>query len=320
METMIGTTTRPKTADVQPFVHTGLLYNDMDAYIAGTVPAIRDALVRDDAVMVAVPADRHAALRDALGLDVGRIRLLDMTEAGRNPGWILPGVLLSFAAKHPDSRVFMIGEPIWAHRTAQEYPACVTHDALINIAFADRDATILCPYDTSQLPAGVIEDSYRTHPTMTISGRDEISEFYTDPLDLVRSFNEPLPAPPDAACLDYAHEDDLFALRRFVRVEALAAGLSDGRVDDLTLAVTELTTNTLEHAGAPGRLSTWTEGDAFICQVSDAGLLTDPLAGRRVRSTVSSRGRGLALVNGLCDLVRLHTSPEGTTFRLFTYR
>lgn len=321
METMTRTTTRVPDVAPQGFTHVGLLYRDMAEYVATTIPALKDALAQGAAVLVAVPGDRHAAMRDELGLDADSVRFVDMTAAGRNPGWILPGVLLDFAADYPDTPVYAIGEPIWSTRTAMEYPACVTHEALINLAFADRDATIVCPYDAASLSTAMIDNAHRTHPAMTSSGTHQTSKVYTDPMVTVGRFNEPLPAPPGhAASMTYGRVHDLPMLRRFVTMEASAAELPRDKVSELALAVTELGTNTVEHTDGPGRLSAWAEDDSFICQLSDTGHLGDPMAGRRMPAVTASRGRGLALVNSVCDLVRVHTGPQGTTFRLYMYR
>src|SRR5690349_5948381 len=149
------------------FAHPALLYRDTGEYLAGTLPFIRDGLAAGEPVAVAVPGPHLELLRDALGADAGRVRLLDMRVVGGNPGRILPGVLLAFANAHADRRVRIIGEPIWPGRTPVEYPACAQHEALINAAFAGRAATVLCPYDTGRLDPAWIRDSYRTHPVLS---------------------------------------------------------------------------------------------------------------------------------------------------------
>ena len=54
----------------------------------------------------------------------------------------------------------------------------------------------------------------------------------------------------------------------------------------------------------------------MTCQVSDSGRIRDPLAGR-VRPEPDARGgRGLWLVNQLCDLVQIRTGSSGTTVRV----
>jgi anti-sigma regulatory factor (Ser/Thr protein kinase) len=107
----------------------------------------------------------------------------------------------------------------------------------------------------------------------------------------------------------------LTRIRRLVRAHGGDAGLPPDRVDDLTVAVNELAANCLEHAYGAGRLLLWTEPDAVVCQVEDGGWLADPLAGRTPADPESPGGRGLLLVNQLCDLVRVHRRPGGTSVR-----
>ncbi|EEP74746.1 transcriptional regulator [Micromonospora sp. ATCC 39149] len=309
------------TTTAEAFIHPALLYCDDDEYLAGTVPYIREGLAAGEPVAVAVPADNLALIRDALGADAERVLLRDMMVAGRNPGRIIPTVLLAFANAHPGQRVRLIGEPIWAGRSATEYPACAQHEALINAAFTGRPATILCPYNTRLLDPAWIEDAYKTHPVMLNADGGFDSVHYDDPVVVAASFNLPLPdPPPHAATLTV----DVFALpivRRMVTEHAERAGLPPQRTEDLVLAVNELTTNTVRHGGGTGKLALWTDHDQLVCQLTDDGCLSDPLAGRiPVPPDALGGGRGLLLVNQLCDLVRVHTTSAGTTIRAYLHR
>jgi anti-sigma regulatory factor (Ser/Thr protein kinase) len=61
---------------------------------------------------------------------------------------------------------------------------------------------------------------------------------------------------------------------------------------------------------------TWRENDALLCEVADAGHIADPLAGRELPPPDQLGGRGLWLVNQLCDLVQLRSSPGRSVVRL----
>jgi anti-sigma regulatory factor (Ser/Thr protein kinase) len=239
-----------------------------------------------------------------------------MRIAGGNPGRIIPGVLLPFAAAHPGKRVRIIGEPIWPERTPIEYPACAQHEALINAAFAGRDAAILCPYDVIRLDPQVIDDAYRTHPVMATPDSRWDSPHYDDPATIAARFNQALPNPPDHAATIEVEFAALRAVRGFVGRHAAAAGLTPTRIDALVFAVNELAANTLEHTAGTGTLAMWTDQEHVVCQLRDTGHITDPLAGRRPPSLASEQRRGLFLVNQLCDLVRIHSEPGATTVRL----
>ncbi|MEV6596583.1 sensor histidine kinase [Actinoplanes sp. NPDC051346] len=303
-------------ATVEQFVHPALLYRDDEEYLAGTVPYILDGLAAGEPVAVAVPGPNLTLIRDALGADAERVLLRDMTVVGRNPGRIIPTVLLAFANAHPDQRVRLIGEPIWAGRSATEYPACAQHEALINAAFTDRAATILCPYNTELLDPAWIEDAYRTHPVMLDAASRFDSAFYDDPVTVAASFNQPLPDPPADAATIAIDFFTLRAVRRFVVEYADRAGLAPERVADLALAVNELASNTVKYGGGTGELAVWAQDGHLVCQLTDSGHLSDPLAGRiPVPANALNGGRGLLLVHQLCDLVRIHTTPAGTTIR-----
>lgn len=299
-----------------PFVHPALFYRDDREYLDGTVPFVRAGLAAGEPVAVAVPGDRLRLIRDALGADAERVRLLDMREAGRNPGRIIPGVLRAFADGRPAGhRVRIIGEPIWAGRSASEYPACVQHEALINAAFRGRTATILCPYDAVRLPGHVLEDAHATHPTVIPAGsrRERHSEGYA-PDAVVARHNEPLPPVADAMTFPFAAES-LPGARHAATDEGRRLGLTGTTLEDLALTTAELTTNSVLHGGGSGVLRVWGEDGRVLCEVRDTGRFTDPLAGRRPASRDQRGGRGLLMVNLIADLVRVHTGEEGTTIR-----
>ncbi|MCX5258893.1 sensor histidine kinase [Streptomyces canus] len=298
-----------------PFVHPALFYRDEREYLAGVVPFVRKALAAGEPVAVAVPTENLRLLKAEIG-DGEAVRFLDMREAGRNPGRIIPGVLRAFAdAQPPGIRVRIVGEPIWAGRTATEYPACVQHEALINAAFQGRPVSILCPYDTRRLDPQAVADAYATHPVVVDagSGREEESARYDFEAVHAR-YNAPLPPAPDVPAHAFV-ADVLGEIRHFATDAAARFGLVRPRLDDLALAVAELTTNSVVHGGGSGLLRVWAEDGHVVCEVRDRGHLTDLLAGRRPPSRGQHGGRGLLIVNLVADLVRVHTGPEGSTVR-----
>lgn len=306
----------PMPSREKQFEHPALFYTGLDDYLAGTLPFIHEGLGADEPVAVAVPGSRLEPLRAELGSAADQVRFLDMSEAGRNPGRILPGVLLAFADEHPDAaRVRIIGEPIWAGRSATEYPACVQHEALINLAFAGRPATILCPYDAEGLPPEVLADAEATHPIVLDGGAPRASTSYAVDRVLAEC-NRPLPELAEHRPLR-VDESMLSRARRFAAAEAGRAGLGEDRVADVEMVVNELVTNSVEHGGGTGVLRIWIEDAHLVVEVRDSGQLHDPLLGRRPLHPLQARGRGLFLVNQFADLVRLHTGPDGTTMRAY---
>ncbi|WP_052844956.1 anti-sigma factor RsbA family regulatory protein [Streptomyces sp. NRRL S-31] len=305
---------------LEPFVHPALFYGDAREYLAGTVPFVRAALAADEPVAVAVPGENLRLIRDELGADGAAVRFLDMREAGRNPGRIIPGVLRAFAdGQPPGRRVRIIGEPVWAGRRPAEYPACAQHEALINVAFQGREVTILCPYDTARLDERALADAAATHPLVVPagSGTGRTSAAY-DPEGVIARYNVPLPPAPDAGPQAFGAAFDaasLSAVRHLATDHGARLGLTGLALENLALITAELTTNSVVHGGGTGTLTVWPEDGSVLCEVRDRGRLTDPLAGRRPAARDQRGGRGLLLVNLLADLVRTHTGPEGTTIR-----
>jgi anti-sigma regulatory factor (Ser/Thr protein kinase) len=300
-----------------PLVHDALFYADDDEYLLGVLGFVREGLERNEPVLVALPGERldlvRAALHDG---EPDRVRLTDMTAAGRNPGRIIGGVLTPFVQEHPDRAVRMVGEPIWPGRTGEEYPACAEHEALINLALGDAPASILCPYDTARLPAAVLTDATRTHPGLASGTAHWPSPAYGDPGAVAASFDLPLTSPPrDVDVLVVSPGTGARAARRFVHEFAEGAGMCPERIAHLRSAVQELAVNTLVHSGGSGLLSIWRNGDEVVCQIQDGGRLSDPLAGRRP-PTLPDAGHGLHHVHQVADLVRVHRDSQGTTVRV----
>ncbi|RRR96862.1 anti-sigma factor RsbA family regulatory protein [Glycomyces terrestris] len=299
------------------FEHPALFYSGRSEYLEGTVPFIEDGLSADEPVAAAVPRHNLESLRTALGSAADRVMLVDMADAGANPGRIIPGVLRSFVDAHKGShRIRIIGEPIWPGRSELEYPACVQHEALLNLAFDGRPVTKLCPYDTDGLSAQAIADARATHPLLIDRTGRHPSEQY-DPDRILDAYNLPLDPAPRRAVERSADSSTLDNARWFVTSYARAAGMTSLQLVDLEIVITELLTNSIWHGGGTGTFRIWTEPSHLVCEVSDAGHITDPLAGRMPTDESQFHGRGLVLVNQIVDLLRVHTSPRGTTVRFY---
>ncbi|MCI4065333.1 ATP-binding protein [Micromonospora sp. R77] len=143
-----------------------------------------------------------------------------------------------------------------------------------------------------------------------------ISPDHQPPHDVLAGPAGPLPAPPPDAVTRPVAASGLAALRRAVAAVATAAGLAAERVDDLRIAVTELASNALTHAAPPATARCWVTSGELLCEVTSRGELRDPLAGRVPPPAGSVRGRGLLLVQQLCDLVDIRTTDGVTTVRL----
>jgi hypothetical protein len=210
----------------------------------------------------------------------------------------------------------MVGEPIWPTRTAEEYPACVQHEALINHAFQGRRVTILCPYDARLLSVDVLSDAEATHPILIDDAGERLSDRYA-PDDVIVRYNTALTPPPADAFTLTIGTRDLRAARRWVAELATQHRLPALRATDLALVATELLTNSIEHGAGNALLRIWMTDATLVCEVAGPSRLTNPLAGRIPPRPLQGRGRGLLIVNRMADLVRTHSSNAGTTIRAY---
>jgi anti-sigma regulatory factor (Ser/Thr protein kinase) len=292
--------------------HSALFYHSEREYVDSLMRFISEGLDRLQPVMLAVPGDRLASLRSALGDAATDVTMADI---GRNPGRIL-AAQLAFVDQHSGQHVRIIAEPAWGGRTESEYLACMQHEALANIALADSEITGLCPYDASCLDESVLADVRLTHPQIWQGGsRKHCPEYAVDAA--LDQCNQPLASSPAAVTHTVDKPTDRAGARRCGDRYGRLLGMSADRVADLLLVATELATNSLNHAGGSCRLAFWYEGGCVVCEARDMGHWADPLAGRRPPVAGGAGPYGLFVVNAIADLLRTHTTPDGTTIHAY---
>jgi anti-sigma regulatory factor (Ser/Thr protein kinase) len=301
------------------FRHEALFYNGVDGFLRGALPFAAEALEAGEPLLVAVGEQRAALLHDVLVEEAERVRFLDVRELARNPARLI-GACREFVAEHAAGgrSVRVLGEPVWAGRDEQELEECARHESLLNIAFAHGPAwRLLCPYDLDALAPSVIDAARRTHPALMHEGISRRNGAFL-PFDVAPGpFNGTLPAPPAA------HEQLLFTrngigtIRELIAARSATAELGVEAGEDLVLAVNELATNSVQYGGGGGTLRIWREGeDRLVCEVRDRGFIRDPLVGRLQPPIEQHGGRGLWLVNQLCDLAQIRSAPSGTVVRV----
>jgi anti-sigma regulatory factor (Ser/Thr protein kinase) len=309
------------------FSHAALLYSGADEYRRGVQAFVREATAVTAPLHVAVPGaalPADTALpadggfpADAVSSANGAF-MADMAELGRNPARVIPAAR-SFAAEHPGEHVYCLWKLAWPGRSSGERREVARQEALCNLAFSGMPMTLLCLYDTTSLDEEFIGYAERTHPVVFTAGQRRGSSSYLGPGRLPPGCDDPLPRPgPGADTLAFGRH--LYAVREFSARHARAAGLSPGRITDFVIAVSELAANAYGHGGGAGMICAWCTSDELICQVEDAGHITDPLVGSRRQQLDSSSGYGLWLVNEVCDLVERRTGTAGTTTRLHMRR
>ena len=301
------------------FVHSALLYQSQEEYLDSVLRFVTDGLSEGEPVLIAVPGDNLALLRDALhhecdGIPAG-LHTADITEIARNPSRFL-AVKSRFAGQYRDRRVRVVSQLVWPGRTHDELVACVEDEALVNEALEGHQVHCLCLYDASRLDEYVLASARATHPWLWSSGSVHRSAEYA-PDDALARCNRPLPIHPGAVTYTVRKTADLRPARSFALNYATWIGLSEDGTEDLQLIATELATNSLMYTDGACQLAFWRDKQHLVCEARDTGRFDDPLAGRRPPSGSGTASRGLFLVNAMADLVRTHTTTSGTTIQAY---
>jgi anti-sigma regulatory factor (Ser/Thr protein kinase) len=305
------------TATTHGYRHEAFFYAGHDELIEGVVPFVREGAAAGEPVLVVLAAHKLRALREALGGDADRVLFADMADVGANPARIIPAwqeFLDLYAVR--GQRMRGVGEPIWAERSSDELAECERHEALLNVAFPDPAFWLLCPYDTTTLPDGVIAEARRNHPFVRdLTGSAHSSDF-PGLQALAEPFDRPLPDPPADAVPIAFDAASLADVRSLVARHAEAAGMRGEAASDLALTANELAANSVRYGGGRGTLLLWSDRRAMVCEVRDRGRIHDPLVGRVKPAWTREGGRGLWMANQLCDLVQIRDLPGGTAVRV----
>jgi anti-sigma regulatory factor (Ser/Thr protein kinase) len=301
------------------FRHEALLYAGHEGFLSGMEPFIRDAAAACEPVLVIVSQSKIDGLRATLG-DLAGVEYEDVGDVGRNPAWIMP-VWQDFLDRHAGrGRLRGIGEPIDPTRSDGELVECQRHEALLNLAFEGGPAWwLLCPYDTAALSAEIIDEVGRTHPWLRRNGDGWASTGYVGAARVEELLVQPLPPPTCDVRQRWFDVGALREVRELVQDHA-APVLGPERTADLVLAVSEVAANSVLHGGGFGVARVWHDEHRIVCEVSDVGHIDAPLAGFRRPDPVQPDGRGMYIVNQLCDLVEVRSYPGGSTVRVHMYR
>jgi anti-sigma regulatory factor (Ser/Thr protein kinase) len=295
------------------FVHEALVYRDEAELDTALQAFVHDAAAAGEPVLIAMPSHHLDRARRVVGDEVGEIRFEDLGRVGRNPGRVLP-MIEEWVVAH-SGRARVVSEVVWPGRSYAESIEGLRHEALVNYALADSEAKVMSPFDAEHLDPDVLAGVEMTHPTVLDGGRRRASIAYRDPLAVPFDELWPLPEPPGPVS-EHPLQGSLLDLRHAVADDPALGSLSAQRRSDLVLAVNEAATNAVRHGDDECLTRIWHEGDEVVTEVSMHTGIPDVMAGRRRPPADALDGRGLWLINQVCDLVELRSTPSGTTLRL----
>jgi len=301
----------------QALEHDALIYGTDEALVETLVPWLQEGLERGDGALVATTAPHIEQFRDSLGADEGSVSFFFADDWYVQPSQTIAAWqrLLVEAAANGVDHTRIVGEVRFG-ATPDLQTSWTRYESALNAVFERSPAWIVCPYDARALPADVIDQAWRTHPTVWDSKRRR-SDRYELPTRLLREMVEPGRAVTGPPSLELPIDGRLGEVRRSVRALATEADLPRARVEELVLAVTELAGNTVRHAGGGGRLAVWITSEGVVCEVTDQGEgVQDPLAGLVPPKPGASAGMGLRIARQLSDSFAIGADDDGTTVRI----
>lgn len=304
---MVGT-----SACGRGLIHHGLLHPPSADLTATLAPLIMERLARGETVLAAVPPSTAAELPARLPTLAG-LHITDSGELYRHPGRVLAYYGAWLAKTEPEGRPATIVAVPDPDDDDQHREALWMHvDAVTTVALAEQNLTLICAYSHHPATADAV---HRVHPSL-LNGTIMPNPDYLPAEQFVARY--PLPPPAELGEPDFTHIiehlRELSPLRQIVSAYATRAGLPADRSEDVVLAVTEIASNAIEHGSPPATARLWTTSTSMICQITDTGRYTRPLAGLLPPPSTQFRGRGLWMVHQLCDQVYCWQYP--TTIRV----
>jgi hypothetical protein len=306
--------------DASGFIHHASVYNSDDEFLAMAVPFVGDGLSAGNPVLVTTTPANLELLGAALGERAREVDYAETAYFGRRP----PQRLAAFhrywkrqSAAAPGRQVRILAEPIWTGRSSRDATAWKRMESTLNVALANTNIWMICPYDARVIDPDIAVSAHQTHPHH-IAGTDSRScTEYVDPVAFARSCDAaPLPeAPLDADT--YAFDGDLHSLRRFVSDHAQTLGLAKERAAMLVVAAGE--TGLLLKRQSPGSaiVRMWEQPAAIVCDFyQPAGQLNDPFLGFRPVELQPGPDDEMWLTRQICDWVDIRTADDGCTIRL----
>jgi anti-sigma regulatory factor (Ser/Thr protein kinase) len=301
--------------------HQAMMYS-APAEFADWAVAFLGRGVDADAKVLAVAGPKHARLlQTRLGSGSGSVEFIDPESWYTTPARTMATFDL-MAQDHADlgRAVHILGEPPWLDRSPFEQLGWHRFESLLNLTFRDRDVTMGCAYDARTIDPETAGMVHRTHPVIASGTDHESSPGFREPVDFFAEYGASPLEPPVGPVVSTDFDIGLLAAaRQFVNEQAGRLQLPTAGLPQLVVAVSEITTNAVQHGGGGGQLSMWRSTDHVVVEVRDHGTQPpDPLAGY-LRPDITNEpegGFGLWMARQLCDIVELRGGP-GWVVRMY---
>lgn len=297
--------------------HQAVVFTDDDELVDVIASVAGQALRRGSPVLTVLPGDLTDRVRERTGADPAGLGALPFDScydaAPRTMARFVDTVRGYLADGH---RPTLVGNSMLVDRDPSDVLPWLHMESVLNDALIDADAHLVCCFPHVGLDPWVSDAVWSTHPSVIVGAAVLPSAGYLPPTQFLAAHPEaagsPLGRPVAAMAFDRA---TLRAARLLVTDHAARAGLDTARIEDLTGAVNEATSNTVEHGPGVGTLRIWAGPGAVTCEVHDSGRIAAPYLGLLPPPTSAPRGRGLWLIRQLSD-TRLWNDDTGSTVRM----
>jgi AcrR family transcriptional regulator len=294
----------------QSLIHEALIYSGDDEFAAALAPFLREAVTAGDPAVAVTTAARIRVLREALGADAAAVAFFDATEWYHRPGAALVTwrAALDEAAASGAHLVRAVGEvPFGADSVA----SWTRYESLFNRAFANRNAWVVCPYDSRNLSDEILAAARGTHPVVsTHAGRAPSPEHFAQhELGAALSPGVDRQGAEHGASTTLSPASDPVEVRRNVVWTARAAGISGDAVEDLLLAVGEIARAGFAAGWATATVRTGRAGGEWFCEIAGARRPADALP-------LDENGLGIVIGRLICDRVEISDNADNSLVRL----
>jgi len=299
------------SANGRGLVHHGLLHPPSADLADVVAPLVAEPLTRGQPVLLVLPPATTAKLHGRLTSRSG-LHTADSTALYRHPRRVLGHYLNWTTETSSGQPTTIVAAPDPGDDDSYRTALWMHIDALTTQALAAYNLTLICAYPHHPSVTTAVRQA---HPSL-LNGTVTPSPDHLPPEQFLTT--HPLPPPSPLGQPDITHLIDqpagLTELRQLASGHAARAGLRPDRGEDFVLAITEVASNALEHGTPPAAVCWWTTPTSVICQITDNGHFTQPLAGLLPPPANQYRGRGLWIAHQLCD--QLYVWPFPTTIQL----
>jgi hypothetical protein len=163
--------------------HKALVYGTDAELLNAAGPFLAAGAERSEALLALTSSANIKLLREYLGPDAQHVDFIESATWLTKPAAVLDRFkgFLNAKVEAGAPWVRIVGEPIWAGRSAAEVRQWTRFESFLNLVFANWPVSFICPYDERSVSPEVTRQARLTHPH-TIE-RDGIvsSPDYLDP-------------------------------------------------------------------------------------------------------------------------------------------